>query len=59
MQAFSPSETVEAAVLCLQLINPEFQSSKLLPDAMSARYRMCNHLAKTVQVNCMAKDMMI
>lgn len=47
---FTPSQTVEASVLCLQLINPEFQSSKLLPDAMSARYRMCTNLANTVQV---------
>lgn len=51
LQAFSASNTVEACVRCLKLINPEFQSPKALPEAMSSRYRMCTNLANTVQVS--------
>lgn len=50
MQAFSAGATVEACVRCLQRINPEFESPSTLPEAMSARYRMCTNLANSVQV---------
>lgn len=49
LQTFSAGVTVEACVRCLQRINPDFQSPKTLPEAMSSRYRMCTNLANTVQ----------
>lgn len=55
LQAFSAGVTVEACVRCLQRINPEFQSPKTLPEAMSARYRMCTNLANTVQASFLNK----
>ena len=47
---FTPEMVVEASVRCLQIIIPEFQSPTHLPDAMSARYRMCTGLANACQV---------
>ena len=41
---------VEACVRCLRVINPDFQSPTLLPEAMSSRYRMCSTLANACQV---------
>ena len=48
---FSPDMVVEASVRCLRIIIPEFESSTHLPEAMSARYRMCTGLANTCQVS--------
>ena len=50
LQALSADMIVEACVRCLQIIDPEFQSPKTLPEAMSARYRMCSTLANAIQV---------
>ena len=50
LQALSADMIVEACVRCLQIIDPEFQSPKMLPEAMSARYRMCSTLANAIQV---------
>ena len=52
LQGLSAEMIVEACVRCLEIIDPEFQSSKTLPEAMSARYRMCSTLANAIQV-CM------
>ncbi|XP_019852672.1 PREDICTED: coiled-coil domain-containing protein 22 homolog isoform X2 [Amphimedon queenslandica] len=46
---FTPEMVVEASVRCLQIIIPEFQSPTHLPDAMSARFRMCTGLANACQ----------
>jgi len=40
---------VEACVRCLRVINPDFESPTILPEAMSARYRMCSTLANACQ----------
>lgn len=50
LQAFTTAIIVDACVRCLQRINPDFRSPKVMPEAMSARYRMCTNLANTVQV---------
>ena len=50
LQALSADMIVEACVRCLQIIDPDFQSPKTLPEAMSARYRMCSTLANAIQV---------
>ena len=50
LQGLSAEMIVEACVRCLEIIDPEFQSSKTLPEAMSARYRMCSTLANAIQV---------
>ena len=50
LQGLSADLVVEACVRCLEIIDPDFQSSKTLPEAMSARYRMCSTLANAIQV---------
>ena len=50
LQGLSADMIVEACVRCLEIIDPDFQSSKTLPQAMSARYRMCSTLANAIQV---------
>lgn len=49
LQHFSANMVVEACVRCLRVINPDFQSPTLLPEAMSSRYRMCSTLANACQ----------
>ena len=41
---------VEACVRCLRAINSDFSSPVNLPEAMSAKYRMCSSLANACQV---------
>ena len=41
---------VEACVRCLRAINSDFSSPVNLPEAMSAKYRMCSSLASACQV---------
>ena len=53
LQGLSAEMIVEACVRCLEIIDPEFQSPKTLPEAMSARYRMCSTLANAIQVECL------
>ena len=50
LQQFSSDMMVEACVRCLRVINPDFESPTILPEAMSARYRMCSTLANACQV---------
>lgn len=58
LQGLSANMIVEACVRCLEIIDPEFQSPKTLPEAMSARYRMCSTLANAIQV-CKSCDRFI
>ncbi len=51
LQGFTADQVVEACVRCLRLIHTEFKSGTQLPEAMSARYRMCTNLANTIQVS--------
>lgn len=46
---FSPDKLVEACVHCLRIIIQDFDAPSHLPEAMSARYRMCTTLANAVQ----------
>lgn len=46
---FSPAMMVEACVRCLRAINSDFSSPVNLPEAMSAKYRMCSSLASACQ----------
>ena len=47
---FSAAMVVEACVRCLRVILPDFESHTVMPEVMSARYRMCSSLANACQV---------
>lgn len=47
---FTPAMMVEACVRCLKAINSDFSSPVVMPEAMSAKYRMCSSLASACQV---------
>ncbi|KAL5460593.1 hypothetical protein EMCRGX_G034048 [Ephydatia muelleri] len=49
LQQFTADMVVEACVRCLKIINPDFDGTTVLPEAMSARYRMCSTLANACQ----------
>ena len=47
---FTSDNLVEACVYCLRLIIPDFDSPTTLPEAMSAKFRICTGLANACQV---------
>ena len=48
--SFSPQLLVEACVRCLKIIVPNYEGSHVMPEAMSAKYRMCTDLANSIKV---------
>ena len=47
---------MEACVHCLRIIIQDFNAPSHLPEAMSARYRMCTTLANAVQVSILVLE---
>lgn len=48
--SFSPQLLVEACVRCLRIIVANYEGSHVMPEAMSAKYRMCTDLANSIKV---------
>ena len=47
---FSPQLLVEACVRCLRIIVANYEGSHVMPEAMSAKYRVCTDLANSIKV---------